>query len=225
VFMNSSAIRALACLVLAAKRLGLRLTVIGRDSVPWQTRTLRSLSSLYEAVEIRLVETLRPGLRRERDLWALEMPDGRTFRLKDSKGLAYLAQLFSHPGRELHVLELAGVDAPGDAGPVLDERAKTEYRARVTALREDLAEAERFHDLPRATRAREEIAVLADQLEAAVGLGGRDRRLSSDIERTRINVQRCIKEALQRIGLSDPAVGRYFATTVKTGNYCSFRPF
>jgi len=224
IFMNSSAIRALASLVLVAKRDGLRLTLIGRDSVPWQNRTLRSLSSLYSALDVRSVATDKPVLRRERELWALETPDGRTFRLKDSKGLAYLELLLCHPGRELHVLELAGVETAGDAGPVLDERAKAQYRARIAELREELAEAERCHDLGRAARAREETDAIAQQLGAAVGLGGRDRRSASDVERARINVQRCLKEALERIGKSDAALGRYLSTTVRTGTYCSFRP-
>src|SRR6202046_3700264 len=34
--------------------------------------------------------------------------DGKTFRLKDSKGLGYLAHLIRHPATEFHVLDLAG---------------------------------------------------------------------------------------------------------------------
>lgn len=182
VFMNSSAIRALASLVLIAKRSGLQLTVIGRDSVPWQSRTLRSLSSLYEALEIRLVRTTKPALHRERDLWVLEAPDGRSLRLRDSKGLAYLELLFNDPGRDVHVLELAGLEVAG-------------------------------------------AAVVVDASNGgAVTPEGRNRRSTPDVERTRVNVQRCIKEALERIGEADAALGRYLSATVRTGTRCSFRP-
>ncbi|HTV22322.1 MAG TPA: hypothetical protein VMG12_26725 [Polyangiaceae bacterium] len=48
-------------------------------------------------------------------------------RLADSKGLKWLAQLVSEPGREFHVLDLsaaAGVVDRGDAGEVLDPRSR-----------------------------------------------------------------------------------------------------
>ena len=54
--------------------------------------------------------------------------EGRGVRLRDLKGLRYLARLLAEPGRELHVLELVGrggdqevdVSAGGDSGPLLD---------------------------------------------------------------------------------------------------------
>jgi hypothetical protein len=225
VFMNSSAIRALAGLVMSAKRARRRMVIVGRQSVPWQDRTLRSLAALYDAVEIRLVTpSATPTLRRELELWAIETSEGKTLRFKDSKGLAYLDRLLSNPGRELHVLEIIGVETAGDAGPVLDERAKAQYKGRLADLREDLVESEQFHDSARATRVREEIDAIAGQLTGAIGLGGRDRRAASDAEKARVNVQRCLKETLERIANADPALGRYLTATVKTGTHCSFKP-
>jgi eukaryotic-like serine/threonine-protein kinase len=50
----------------------------------------------------------RRGLfRREGEFWAV-VYDERTFRLKDSKGLGYLAHLLRHPSVEFHVLDLVG---------------------------------------------------------------------------------------------------------------------
>jgi non-specific serine/threonine protein kinase len=65
---------------------------------------------------------------------------------------------------------------------------------------------------------------LGQELASAMGLGGRDRRGASDVQRARVNVQRCVKEALDRIASADPSLGRYLAATVKTGTYCSFNP-
>lgn len=225
VFMNSSAIRALASLVMEAKRAGRRLSIIGDRSVPWQDRTLASLAALYDGLELRLsTSSNAPTLRREQELWAIETAEGRTLRFKDSKGFEYLEMLLCQPGRELHVLEIAGVDSGGDSGPVLDERAKTQYRERVADLRRELTEAERFNDLDRATRVRAEMDAIAEELAAAVGPSGRDRRIAPNVQRARINVQRCLKDALERITNADPSVGRYFAATIKTGTYCSFKP-
>ncbi len=86
-------------------------------------------------------------LRREGEIWAVRSANGPVVRLKHSKGLAYLHCLLEQPSRQVHVLELAGIEHPtGDAGEVLDARAKTEYRRRLEDLREELAEAERFGD-------------------------------------------------------------------------------
>jgi hypothetical protein len=225
IFMNSSGIRQLAVLVQSAKRSARRLVIIGRRTVPWQSRTLASFSRLYDGLELRLISPSKaPMLRREGELWAIESPEGATVRLKDSKGLVYLERLFCQPGREVHVLELIGMNGAGDAGPVLDEKAKTQYRERREELREVLDEAERLHDAARVERARDEMEALTQQLAEALSPSGRDRRGASDIQRARVNVQRCLKEALERIADADPALGRYLVATVKTGTYCSFRP-
>ncbi|MET0342903.1 MAG: hypothetical protein ABW252_17990, partial [Polyangiales bacterium] len=165
------------------------------------------------------------SLRRDGDVWTLRAPSGVTYSLKHGKGLDYLACLLARPGCEVHVMELAGIaHQAGDAGPLLDERAKAAYRARITALREQKDDAEEHGDAARASRAREELEAIAEQLARAVGLGGRDRRAASDRERMRINVQRRIKDAIGRIAGVDPALGRYLAASVKTGSTCVYQP-
>jgi hypothetical protein len=165
------------------------------------------------------------GLCREGDVWRIENGAGRCFRLKHSKGLSYLEALIEQPGRQVHVLELAGVEhAAGDAGPMLDARAKAEYRERLGELGEELREAERFGDPGRRERAQRELDALAEQLARAVGNGGKDRRVASDIERARINVQRRLKDTLERIGAHDPALARSLTASLQTGTYCCFEP-
>ena len=46
--------------------------------------------------------------RREGDYWSVIF-EGRTVRVRDRKGMRYLAQLLAHPGREFHVLDLVGL--------------------------------------------------------------------------------------------------------------------
>ncbi len=67
-------------------------------------------------------------------------------------------------------------------------------------------------------------AKLAEQLASAVGLGGRDRKAASNVERARVNVQRRLKDAIRRIAEHDAALGRYLDATVRTGTYCVYRP-
>jgi tetratricopeptide (TPR) repeat protein len=173
----------------------------------------------------------RPVFRREGEYWSVVF-EGDAFRLRDSKGLRYLATLLAAPGREVHALDLIGAEAGaeperaaiGDAGEVLDPQAKAAYRRRLEELREDVEEAESWNDPERAARAREELDFLARELAVATGLGGRDRRSASASERARVNVTRAIKAALGRIAEHSPALGRHLETTVRTGAFCSYSP-
>lgn len=170
----------------------------------------------------------------EGEFWTLTAPGADALRLKDSLGLRYLAKLVAEPGREIHVLELVGGGAgadvdravadAGDAGELLDDEARAQYRGRLEDLREAVAEAESFGDAARAARARAEIETLAAELSRAVGLGGRARRAGGAAERARSAVQRRIKNALQRIGEADAGLERRLSKAVRTGNYCVFRP-
>ena len=164
-------------------------------------------------------------LAQEGDVWRIGSSAGGIAVLKDAKGLHYLAELVRNPGRELHVTQLADMLEPaGDAGPVLAAKAKDGYRRRLEDLREHLEEARRFNDEARASRAEEEIDALVEQLSKAMGLGGRDRKVGSHVERARINVQRRLKDVLRRVEEQDTALGRYLSVTIKTGIWCVFIP-
>jgi tetratricopeptide (TPR) repeat protein len=174
--------------------------------------------------------------RREGEYWVI-LFDGHQARLHDTKGMSYLAALLAKPGRELHALEL--ISAPSaphhetdptishgrrDSGAVLDERAKREYRDRIADLQKTIDEAEAWNDTERAAHARHELDLVLQQLTAATGLGGRDRRLGSDAERARLNVTRAIRSAMARIREHHPALGRYLDRTVRTGTFCAYEP-
>jgi hypothetical protein len=184
--------------------------------------------------------------RREGEYWTIVL-DGHVCRLKDAKGLRFISHLVDHPGREFHVLDLAAAvegvgEAPtaagkatlgegqvasaglGDAGAMLDDRAKASYRAKLEELAEDLDEAERFGDTERAARAREMIEFITDELTAAVGLGRRDRKAASHAERQRLRVTKAIKSSVAKLAECDPSVGRHFAISIKTGSFCSYTP-
>jgi hypothetical protein len=191
-----------------------------------------------EAAGVASVKTPVPGisrvaaapafsLEREGDVWAIQSGSAVS-RLRDSRGLQMLAELVASPGRELHVLALAGGDNDGteggDAGESLDAQAIAEYRERLENLADEKAEAESFGDAIRAARAEEERAAIARELAAGVGLGGRARRTGSAAERARVNVQRRIRGAIRKIGETHPALATYLDRTVITGTFCSYRP-
>jgi hypothetical protein len=161
-------------------------------------------------------------LRREGNGWTVGYA-GATFELRDMKGLHHLARLLARPGGEIHVLDLTG-GAAGDAGPVLDDRAKREYRRRVQELRAEIDEAHSWNDAERAARAQQELDALTGELAAAVGLGGRDRLSASSAERARVSVRKAIAKAVAHIAERHADLGLLLSTTVRTGTYCSYTP-
>jgi tetratricopeptide (TPR) repeat protein len=166
------------------------------------------------------------GFRREGDYWSLEF-DGHTVRLRDLRGLQYLARLLGAPGRELHVLDLVAVERSpdaGDAGEMLDTQAKDAYRRRLAEIEEDIEEARTIGDAERVETAQLERDFLARELARAVGLGGRDRRASSDSERARASVTRAIRQAMERIHHHHPTLGEHLDRTIRTGTKCSYLP-
>lgn len=163
-------------------------------------------------------------------------------RLKDTKGLQYLARLLCHAGQEILAIDLAQSVEDGDHGSgmgeptsepkanprsptaALDAQAKDAYKRRLEALRDELSEAEANNDIGRAEQARAEMDMLTKQLRGALGLGGRDRPAGSDLERARSAVGKRIRAEIKRIRGAHPALGRHLAATISTGYFCAYEP-
>jgi hypothetical protein len=185
--------------------------------------------------------------RREGEFWSIASWD-EVFRLRDVRGLAYIAYLLGHPREEFHVLSLISkadgtqdelpepvaedhvtqldltLGRMGDAGEMLDAQAKAAYKRRTAELREQLAEARELNQPDRVDRLEDEIETLGHELSRAVGLGGRDRRAASAAERARINITRAIKVALERIAEHNPALAALLTSSIRTGTFCSYTP-
>ena len=180
-------------------------------------------------------------LTREGDFWTVAYA-GETTRVRDVKGLRYIALLLATPGADVHVLELVAAangspdggaapvvgdvrgSRPADLGPVLDRRAKEEYRSRLEDLQSELEEAQRFADEERAARLEQEIDALVEGLARAAGLGGRDRPLSSPAERARVNVTKSIRTAIRLIEKDSPQLADHLTASIRTGRFCSYAP-
>ncbi len=168
------------------------------------------------------------AFRRDGDFWEIGAL-ARPVRLRHTKGLEYIGVLLSEPGRESHALELEHPDSSPlgstsvASGPALDAQARGAYAARLRELRDELGEAEEFHDLGRIGKLQDEMSFLTRELSRAFGLHGRHRNSGSPAERARLNVTRAIKAVLKRIAAQDPAVGKHLEATIKTGIFCSYR--
>ena len=175
--------------------------------------------------------------RREGDYWTIAF-GGQVVRMRDAKGLGYLARLLRHPHREFHVRDLLTGDTPRgatarpdglraattDAGVVLDEPAKHAYRGRIAELEAEVEQSRRWNDPERAARAEAELDALTRELAGALGLGGRDRRAASDSERARASVTKAVRGAVRRLEAQHPGLGRHLSVAVRTGTFCSYDP-
>jgi tetratricopeptide (TPR) repeat protein len=180
-------------------------------------------------------------LLREGDYWSVVF-EGRTVRMRDLKGMRYLARLLAQPGHEFHVLDLVAAESPGaapaesgraaelsrsafgDAGEMLDARAKNAYRRRLAEIDDDIEQARALQDTERAAQAGAERDFLVRELSRAVGLGDRDRRAASASERARVAVTRAIRQGIVRIGGHHPELGEHLDRAIRTGTYCAYDP-
>jgi tetratricopeptide (TPR) repeat protein len=178
---------------------------------------------------------------REGDYWTVTF-DGHTERIRDLKGMRYLARLLADPGREYHVLDLVATERAasvhadrdasatlpssglGDAGELLDPTAKAAYRRRLAEIDDDLDQARAAGDAERAAQADAERDFLIRELARAFGLSGVARRAGGASERARASVTRAIRQAMARIGLHHPELGQHLARTIRTGTYCAYLP-
>lgn len=133
--------------------------------------------------------------RKEGDFWTISY-DGKSLRLKDSKGVQYVAELIRHEGEEIHAAGLAagtaremaeGVRDRGNAGEILDPQARSEYRERLRDLEADF---------------------LKDEVS----------------ERARKAVASRIRDSIDKIGKEHRALALHLENAIRTGTFCSYRP-
>ena len=192
-------------------------------------RKIHQLEPALDSTATAVASATQPAFHNEGEFWSVAYGDG-VLRLKDSKGLRYIAWLVRHPGREFHAMHLEGVGgtaaAPGrrahlgDAEHLLD--APAQLASTVRDLQAELVEAQQHNDLGRIERLQDELAGLSQQLATAAGLGAPGA--GAQAERARLNVTRAIGAALKRVRAVDAGLARYLANTIKTGNFCVYRP-
>jgi hypothetical protein len=156
--------------------------------------------------------------------------------------MRYLARLLADPGRDHHALDLVAAEADrsdqadgsrlasvshsalGDAGELLDARAKDAYRRRLAEIEDDIEQALAIGDTERAAQAEAERDFLVRELARAFGLGGRGRRAASASERARVSVTRAVRHAISRIDEHHPQLGDHLSRAIRTGTYCAYVP-
>ncbi|MEW6270078.1 MAG: AAA family ATPase [Thermodesulfobacteriota bacterium] len=197
------------------------------------------VSRLEARLEAKRVEPTANAFRCEGDVWHVRFGD-RELRIRDGKGPRYLAALLAAPGRDFHVLELAGGAPPaatatataapegltiGSAGAALedapDAHARREYRARLEELREELEDAEQRCDIGRADRIRTELDFLVSQL--AQSFAGRSRT-RGPAETARKAVTKVVRTHIGKLLDAHAALGEHLRECVRMGTFCAYAP-
>lgn len=151
--------------------------------------------------------------------------EGRTVTLPANKGLLDLARLVETPLREWAALDLMdAVVVSGSAGPMLDEQARSVYKARIRDLEDDIATASTMGDSVRAGHLQEEFDRLVEELARAYGLGGRARETSDPAERARSAVTHRIRDAIKRVEALDAPLADHLRASIRTGRFCVYEP-
>jgi hypothetical protein len=150
--------------------------------------------------------------------WEARFAGGRRFVVLPGLGATYLHHLLSRPDVPIPAAELAGLAngeanriAPGDAGEVLDDAARRAYRDRFDELRRECDDARRDNDHGRLESVQAEMEVLAEQVAADRGFGGRVRLERDDRERLRKSVTNAIRRVVAEIGDEDKAFAAHLS--------------
>jgi hypothetical protein len=176
-------------------------------------------------------------LRRDGEVWTVAF-DGREILLRDGKGPAYLATLLGAPGRDVHVLELAGgradpaavrsalseglaITSGNDVDAAPDADALRAYRARIAELRAEIDEADERCDRGRAERLRDELDFLTAQLARTFGGRARSR---GPAETARKAVTKVLRTQIARLLDVHPALGGHLRASIRMGTFCSYAP-
>jgi hypothetical protein len=168
----------------------------------------------------------RGEFRRDGDVWIV-VYEGRSSRLRHTKGMTDIARLLAQPGREIHALDLMGDGVTALSSPgieALDGTARTAYKRRLVELESELEAADASADLARSERLVSEREAVLAELSAAYGMAGRARRSGGSADRARSAVTQRIKDALGRIEREHPEAGRHLQRSLRTGRFCVYEP-
>jgi tetratricopeptide (TPR) repeat protein len=147
------------------------------------------------------VPTAQHGVfRKEGEYWTVRY-NGKAVRLRDTRGLGYLAHLLRHPAAEFHVLDLAGAiasqgdeDDGGHSVESLPRNAADLERAGIHITR--LGDAGEMIDEQAKIAYQRRLSDLREELKADKGVGNVDRA-----EQLELEIEALTKELSRAVGL------------------------
>ena len=215
-----------------------------RDLAPLKKRKCRlvaledALEAYERGVELSLpaVSPTRPAaprfdgeLSKDRGRWSVRFRS-RSATVPHVLGLDYLVPLLGSPRTAFAAADLmragAGKVQPrlGDAGELLDERARASYKSRIAVLCDRIDDARELGNERLVGELETERDWLVHELASATGLGGRRRRASNDAERVRKAVAMAIGRAIAGFERDLPDLATHLRSAVRLGYSVSYEP-
>ncbi len=157
-------------------------------------------------------------------LWEMSY-NGEKAMLPELKGFKDIYTLISHPAKEIHCSELINIPVVyGGDEQVFDQKAKNNYKTKLSQLKADINEAFEMNDSVRAGYLREEYDKIVDHLSSSLGLGGKTRKLDDKIDKIRSTVTLRIRTAIKKIKESHDTLGNHLNNSIRTGLFCAYTP-
>jgi 7-cyano-7-deazaguanine synthase in queuosine biosynthesis len=188
--------------------------------------------------------------RKELHYWTVVF-EGKTLRLKHSKGVLYIAFLLKHPGEEFHVLQLVhevdGLPLPEpdhtysemsegaigeeglvvsgftDAGEIMDIAYEDTCRQGLKDAQKKLKSAQIRQDQVAMRSAQNEIGQFRRALSEGRGLGRRRRRAKDPVENTRSAVSQAIARVLAKIKPDHLSLYEHLDSRIDRGTSLCYR--
>ncbi|HVO23455.1 MAG TPA: hypothetical protein VMW56_07485 [Candidatus Margulisiibacteriota bacterium] len=168
-----------------------------------------------------LAEVAGSVFRKEGEYWTIAY-GGTVCRLRDTRGLQYLAQLLRQPGKKIAVQALVGTPptvAATQRTPTTASQAAV-CRSRLRDLREELERARLARDNMRAQLLAREIDLVQRLRRSAAAR----ERVGPEVERARLTVTKGLKSALEKIRAAHPVLAGHLMVTLRRGYFCSYTP-
>ena len=160
---------------------------------------------------------------KETDIWELSY-DGQSIQLAEVKGFLDIQKLLANPMQSFHCAELMGSVLTATGEVLLDEKAKKAYQKKILDLRQDIETAENHNDFDRLSALEEEYEKMIHHLSESLGLKGKVRQAGNPVEKARSAVTWRIRNAIAKIEIVLPLLGKHLSNSIKTGTICSYTP-
>ena len=167
--------------------------------------------------------------RNEGNFWTLTF-SGQTVRLRNQRGLTYLANLVSQPYVKIHaaLLRANTTDSkaiqPFKGDEVLDKQAMETFKTRYDDLCSELQEAQSNNDPVRQNQIQDERAALGREVTGAIGLGQRQRRMGDEADKIRKAVCMAITRTLTVLDKKHPSLARHLEDAIQMGQVLIYNP-
>lgn len=163
--------------------------------------------------------------------WYIKYDKTETFLPGDLIGLEYIQQLLKYPGQEIHVTEfLAELTGKPESKAAFgsqekaDPQMKEEYKSRLQQIVEERRQAQADNDEALLDRLNQEVETIGSRLMEIRDFCGKKATFADDVKKMRRRISKKIKEALEMIRESDPALFTHLDHAITTGSMLRYAP-